>query len=137
MGQGGVGQFTFPADQEVFIDALLFDRLLKANSVYGSCGLTWDDNELHAALQQFKEKCFAEFESLGAPAVSASVASGRLSRGDKHELALEWLEQEELGNEGRRFSLSRRDTRRGHIFGAVATIAAAIIAAIIAVKCGK
>ena len=89
----------FLPNQEVSIDANLFNRLRKANAHYGSCGLEWDEGELQAALKEFKVSCVAEFESLGIPAVKASVASGELARGNKHEYALEWLQEKSEARE--------------------------------------
>jgi hypothetical protein len=91
MGKGGIGNFTFPANKEIIIDALLFRNLQRANSHYGPCDLVWDGEELKKLVQQFKSDCFAEFESLGFPEVKASIKNGDLSKGDKHEFALEWL----------------------------------------------
>ncbi|MDE2462479.1 MAG: hypothetical protein KGO02_02005 [Alphaproteobacteria bacterium] len=86
---------TFPANGEILVDAILFNKL-KNEFVprYGSSGLVWDESKLQSALKQFKSDCFSEFESLGVSAVKASVEAGDLSRGDKHELALEWLAAE-------------------------------------------
>jgi hypothetical protein len=86
---------TFPANGEISVDAVLFNKLRNEFVlIYGSCGLVWDQAKLQDALKQFKSMCFSEFEALGIPAVKASVAAGNLSRGDKHELALEWLATE-------------------------------------------
>ena len=112
--------FEFLPNQEVDIDANLFNSLQKANAHYGSCGLEWDEGELQAALKEFKVLCVAEFESLGIPAVKASVASGELARGDKHEYALEWLQGKSEARE--------LETKRWAKYAAIATIIAAAVA---------
>lgn len=87
---------TFPTNGEIPVDVILFNKLKNEFvPTYGSSGLVWDESQLQSALKQFKSDCFSEFKSLGVPAVKASVAAGDLSRGDKHELALEWLAADE------------------------------------------
>lgn len=132
---------TFPANGEIKVDALVFRRWkTETLHVYGPCGLEWDENELQTALDQFKSACFAEFESMGLPSVKTSVVTGAFSEGDKHELAIEWIEYKELCSTESKFSSSRMDVRHNNkilIWAAVATVAATIIAAIITVKFGK
>lgn len=132
---------TFPANVEITVDALVLRRWkTETLDVYGSCGLEWDENELQTALEQFKSTCFAEFESMELPAVKASVATGEFSKGDKHELAVEWIERKELCSAESKFSSSRMDVRNTHkisILVAVAAAVTAIIVAIIRIKFGK
>ncbi|UTV79774.1 hypothetical protein MQE22_06955 [Acidithiobacillus sp. YTS05] len=108
----------FLPNQEVDIDANLFNSLRIANAHYGSCGLEWNEGELQASLKEFKALCVAEFESLGIPAVKASVASGELARGDKHEYALEWLQGKSEARE--------LETKRWAKYKTIAAIIAAV-----------
>ena len=114
--------FEFLPNKEVDMDANLFNSLRKANAHFWSCGLEWDEGELQAALKEFKVSCIAEFESLGIPAVKASVASGELARGDKHEYALEWLQEKSEARE--------LEAKRWAKYAAIAAIIAAVAAAV-------
>lgn len=126
MGKGRIGELTFPANKEIVVDAILFMNLKKANSRYGNCGLVWDDDELKKLAHQYKSNCYAEFESLGIPEVKASIISGDLSKGDKHEFALEWLSsKDEASNEAIKLAniKSSRWTKYGAIITAIGVIA--------------
>jgi hypothetical protein len=112
---------TFPANEQISIDAILFNKLRNEFvPTYGTCGLVWDEAKLQTALQQFKSSCFSEFESLGIPVVKASVVAGNLSRGDKHLLAKEWLLSKEEAREDEAISIAKSAS-----FAATAAAAAA------------
>ena len=83
---------TFKAQETTEVDPLLFKQFLLENQQYGTNGLEYDADELTRMLLEIKQTYFAGFEAMGVASVAASVKGEALSKGDKHSLALEWLE---------------------------------------------